>query len=200
MRIGIQFHTDGQRYEFDLTPDSSGWRFNHNRCNNAGLVAALNVIHQNAERTAQQVEHDRRRCRWDGLGFDWQCPHYPAMPCRKPHARQNKPLLAVISSSYYGPVIRPIGQMSLFEPNITHRRQWQHVTGQIIDAPEQPFTTRVIVCKEMALIALNVLQQHEHPIAWRVRPVNETKAGEAWAEAMAQRHAGRIAPCVFQAV
>ncbi len=56
MRIGIHLTPDGRRFEFDLIPDDEMWRLNPvgrsavNRCNEAGLIAALELVRQTAPR------------------------------------------------------------------------------------------------------------------------------------------------------
>ena len=78
MQIGIQLTPDGQRFEFDLVPDDEMWCLNPvgrrpvNRCNEAGLIIAFQLVRQTADRTAKQRERELKRCRWD---LPWQCPH-----------------------------------------------------------------------------------------------------------------------------
>ena len=203
MQIGIQLTPDGRRFEFDLVPDGEMWRLNPvgrspvNRCNEAGLIAAFQLVRQTADRTANERERELKRCRWD---LPWQCPHYPHMPCRKPHATQNRRNLAVISTSYYERVLQPVGQMSLFEPNVTHRQIWKHcTTNEIVDVPLRPFNPALTVCKQMAVATMEWLKRDQgwSPLAWKIRPLDETKAGEAWADEMAARYEGKYQPCMF---
>jgi hypothetical protein len=198
MKIGIQLTPDGRRFDFDLIPDGDMWRLNPvdrspvNRCNDAGLIAAFQLARQSAERTAKERERELRRCRWD---LPWQCPHYPHMPCRKPRATRNRRKLAVISTSYYERVLQPVGQMSLFEPHVTHRQVWKHcATDDIVDAPLRPFRPALTVCKQMAVATMEWLKRDQgwRPLAWQIRPLDRSrKRGEAWAEAMATKHADR---------
>ncbi|NLF76675.1 MAG: hypothetical protein GX573_13340 [Chloroflexi bacterium] len=204
MHITIQLTPDGRRFEFVLLPDGEMWCLNPvgrcpvNRCNDAGLIAAFELVKQTAERTANERERERRRCRYD---FPWQCPHYPNCPCRKPHATRNRRKLAVISTSYYERVLQPVGQMSLFEPRLTHRQVWKHcASGEIVDAPLRPFSPALTVCKEMAVATMEWLKRTQgwKPLAWKIRPLDEgRKAGETWAEEMAVKHAERYPPCTF---
>jgi len=204
MQIGIQLTPDGRRFEFDLVPDGDLWWFNPvgysqtRRCNEAGLIAALQIVRQTAELTAQERERERRRCFWD---FPWLCPHYPHCPCRKPYAARNRRDLAVISTSYYASVLQPVGQMSLFAPHITHRQVWQHCsTDEMIEAPLRPFRPAMTVCKQMAVATMEWLKRNQgwQPLAWKIRPLDEgRKTGEDWAEELAARYDGRYAPCMF---
>ncbi len=204
MHISIQLTPDGRRFAFDLNPDGDIWFLNPegssrvNRCNDAGLIAAFELVKQTAERTAQERERERRRCRWD---FPWQCPHYPHCPCRKPHMARNRRDLAVISTSYYESVLQPVGQMSLFESHVTHRRAWKHcATGEIVEAPLRPFRPAMTVCKQMAVATMEWLKRNQgwHPLAWKIRPLDEGRmTGEAWVEEMAARYAERYGPCTF---
>lgn len=203
MQIGIQLTPDGRRFEFDLVSDGELWRLNPvgrspvNRCNEAGLIAAFQLVRQTADRTANERERELKRCRWD---LPWQCPHYPHMPCRKPHATQNRRNLAVISTSYYERVLQPVGQMSLFEPNVTHRRVWKHcTTNEIADVPLRLFNPALTVCKQMAVATMEWLKRDQgwSPLAWKIRPLDEGKTGEAWADEMATRYEGKYQPCMF---
>jgi len=204
MHITVQLTPDGRRFEFELLPDGDMWFLNPvgssriRRCNDAGLVAAFELVKQTAEHTAKERERERRRCRYD---FPWQCPHYPDCPCRKPHATQNRRNLAVISTSYYESVLQPVGQMSLFEPRITHRSVWKHgTTGEVIDIPLRPFNPALTVCKQMAVATVEWLKRDQgwKPLAWKIRPLDAgRKAGEAWAVEMAIKHADRYPPCTF---
>jgi len=204
MKIGIQLTLDGRRFEFDLIPDDEMWRLNPvgrnpvNRCNEAGLIAAFQLVRQTSERTAKERERELKRCRWD---LPWQCPHYPHMPCRKPRATQNSRNLAVISTSYYERVLQPVGQMSLFEPSVTHHQVWKHcASGEIVDTPLRPFRPALTVCKQMAVATVEWLKRDQgwKPLAWKIRPLDEGRqAGEAWAEEMAAKHAERYPPCTF---
>ncbi|HMN12861.1 MAG: hypothetical protein GX573_01855 [Chloroflexi bacterium] len=203
MQISIQLTPDGRRFEFDLVPDGEMWRLNPvgrspvNRCNEAGLTAAFQLARQSAERTAKERERELKRCRWD---LPWQCPHYPHMPCRKPRTTQNRRNLAVISTSHYESVLQPVGQMSLFEPGVTHRRVWKHcASGEVIDAPLRPFSPALTVCKQMAVATMEWLKRDQgwRPLAWKIRPMDQTKAGEAWADEMAGRYEGKYQPCMF---
>jgi len=204
MQITVQLTPDGRRFEFELLPDGDMWFLNPvgssriRRCNDAGLVAAFELVKQTAEHTAKERERERRRCRYD---FPWQCPHYPDCPCRKPHATQNRRNLAVISTSYYESVLQPVGQMSLFEPRITHRSVWKHgTTGEVIDIPLRPFNPALTVCKQMAVATVEWLKRDQgwKPLAWKIRPLDAgRKAGEAWAEEMAIKHAERYPSCTF---
>jgi hypothetical protein len=207
MQIGIQLTLDGRRFEFDLVPDGDLWWFNpvgHSqtrRCNEAGLIAALQIVRQTAERTAQERERERRRCRLD---FPWQCPYYPHCPCRKPHVARNRCDLAVISTSYYEAVLQPVGQMSLFAPHITHRQVWQHCsTREIIEAPLRPFRPALTVCKQMAVATMEWLKRDQGwaPLYWKILPLDRSvKSGSAWSEDMATRHAERYPPCTFHLI
>jgi hypothetical protein len=169
-----------------------------NRCNGAGLIAAFQLVRQTAERTAKEHERELKRCRWD---LPWQCPHYPHMPCRKPRATRNRRNLAVISTSYYERVLQPVGQMSLFEPHVTHRQVWKHcTTGEIIDTPLRPFRPALTVCKQMSVATMEWLKRDQgwSPLAWKIRPLDRSlKDGEAWADEMAAKHAERYPPCTF---
>jgi hypothetical protein len=204
MKISIQLTPDGRRFEFDLIPDDEMWCLNPvgrspaNRCNEAGLIAAFQLARQTAERTAKERERELKRCRWD---LPWQCPHYPHMPCRKPRTTQNRRNLAVISTSYYESVLQPVGQMSLFEPGVTHRRVWKHcASGEVIDAPLRPFSPALTVCKQMAVATMEWLKRDQGwtPLYWKILPLDRSaQAGGAWSEEMATKHAERYPPCTF---
>ncbi|MEB2286606.1 MAG: hypothetical protein OZ934_00680 [Anaerolineae bacterium] len=205
MHITVQLTPDGRRFEFELLPDGDMWYLNPvgssrtRRCNDAGLIAAFELVKQTAERTAKERERERRRCRFD---FPWQCPHYPDCPCRKPHATRNRRNLAVISTSYYERVLQPVGQMSLFEPHVTHRQMWRHITSnELVDAPLRPFRPGPIVCKQMAVATMEWLKRKQgwSPLAWKIRPMDEGR-GEEWAEQMAVRYAERYGPCTFHLI
>jgi len=91
--------------------------------------------------------------------------------------------------------------MSLFEPSITHHQVWKHcASGEIVDTPLRPFRPALTVCKQMAVATVEWLKRDQGwmPLAWKIRPMDEgRKAGEAWAEEMAIKHAERYPPCTF---
>jgi hypothetical protein len=48
--------------------------------------------------------------------------------------------------------MQPVGQMSLFEPSITHHQVWKHcASGEIVDTPLRPFRPALTVGKQMAV-------------------------------------------------
>jgi len=204
MHITVQLTPDGRRFEFELLPEGDLWFLNPtghsrvNRCNTAGLITAFDLVKQTAGRTAPERERERRRCRLD---YPWLCPHDPWRPCQNPRLTRNARALAVIATSNYEPVLQPVGQMTLFEPHVTHRRVWrQRVSGQVIDSGLRPFQPAGVVCKTMAVAAMEWLRHRQgwDPLAWQIRPLDKGhKAGEAWAARMAARYAGRYRPCTF---
>lgn len=108
----------------------------------------------------------------------------------------------MISTPYYERVLQPVGQMSLFEPHVTHRQMWRHISsGELVDAPLRPFRPGPIICKQMAVATMEWLKrkQNWNPLARKIRPLDKGW-GEEWAEQMAVRYAERYGPCAFHLI
>jgi hypothetical protein len=203
MQIGIQLQGE-QCVEVSLTlEEATGlWVLTTGKgspvhSNAAGLVTAFEMLRNRAETSPEQAARERKRC---ALGMPWQCPH-PDFPCLRVRYRKNWKHLARIGLSDYQSRFVPVGQMSLFEPNVTHRRVWKHVsTGAIREQPEQPISQVMVVCKQMAVATVEWLkrQQGWDPVVWKIRPLDaHHKCGRQWTEMMATRYPDRLPACTF---
>lgn len=90
--------------------------------------------------------------------------------------------------------------MSLFEPNISHRRVWEHIyTGEIVESREQPFTYWRTVCKGMVHAYLSLYQKKHPEVKLRAIPVYK-RGRQKWLREQQEKFAGRIPPCVFDTI
>ncbi|HML21843.1 MAG TPA: hypothetical protein PKD09_09355 [Aggregatilinea sp.] len=169
--------------------------------NEATLVFLLERIKEKQE---HYDPHFRQRCIKD---FPWICPLYPYRPCGlwgPNKARQRRDLVDV-QVSVYRDELQPVGQMSLFQPHVTHKRVYRNpYTNEVVESPTRPFSTQATVCKEMGVAAMEFLKHHpEHfgmkPFLeadrWRLTPV---KPDAKWREEQQERYAGKIKTCVFE--
>lgn len=136
--------------------------------NDAGLLLLFQQWRADADMTEAQRERRKQECIYD-LGF--RCP-YGRPICQS--GKRHKGLVD-IQVSNYTVTWEPVGQMSLFEPEKTHRPVW--VNGrQRIEQPEQPYTSICVMCDQMARAGIEVMRRkfpgHYPGPDWRITPLD----------------------------
>lgn len=135
----------------------------------------------------------RKRCE----GYPWVCPYIQrdeAPPCRKNQQKRRKSELVILAYVNWVVTIEAVGQMSLFEPGVTHKQVWRHwKSGRIMESYPKPVYFET-VCKQMALAAIrwNETSGFWTPPDWRMIPLVDDPT---WGEQMVEQH--NLKPCWF---
>lgn len=133
--------------------------------------------------------------------YPWVCPYLAQgvpMPCHRRQQNRRASELVVLAFVNWVVTREPVGQMSLFEPGITHKQVFRHwKTGRKMEPYPKPAFYE-IVCKKMALAAIRWTEKTGwlNPPDWRILPLKKEDLG--WNQQMIERH--NLKPCWFDTV
>jgi hypothetical protein len=165
----------------------------------ASLTWFIQNKHNYAQKTAKIIRREAYQCQVDSR-FTFPCPHRegPFMPpCKHLNRAEPRRMCASVKFSNFESALEPVGQMSLFKQNVTHKRVWTNPSGHRVEQALKPFWGTVTVCKERAIAAMELLKRYgDHPNVneWEIRPI---KDDPEWIAQQQERYAGRFRNCVF---
>ena len=148
-----------------------------------------------AKLRANPDQHAKERC---VFGPPWICPYAHSgqgFACLS----NNNDLIVDICYNNWTESYEPIGQMSLFAPNITHRRVRRHwKTGEELP-PTSPPAAVSIFCRKMAIAFIKWLENDQgwHVPQWRILPWGRgTNTFRDWSNQQILHH--KMKPCSFE--